>query len=156
MKNKFLMLTLCGAALMGCEKEADDNEQSENTNLLVQQAWKFETAGIDVDKNGSIDAALPPETLEPCLTDNSITFSANGNGTVDEGPTKCDAADPQTTSFTWSFAANETMMNISGDVIAGAEGGQFKIVTLSSTQLSLAKDTTFMGQPVSMIATLKH
>lgn len=149
-------MALTGVALLGCEKDDDDNGQSEKTNLLVQSAWTFESAGIDMDKNGTIEASLPPGSLEPCLTDNSITFAANGSGTVDEGATKCDAAAPQTSPFTWSFAANETAININGEVIAGTDGGQFKIVSLTSTQFSLSKDTTIGGVPVALIATLKH
>lgn len=157
MKNSLLILALSSAALFGCEKDDDDNnQQSEKTTFLVQSAWRFDNAGIDVDRNGTIETALPAGSLESCFTDNTITFSANGNGMVDEGPTKCDAADPQTTPFTWSFAANETAMNISGDVVAGIEGGQFKIIALTSTKLSLSKDTSILGAPVALIAEFKH
>jgi len=157
MKNRILMLAISGVALMGCEKDDDDNnQQSEKTNLLVQQSWKFESAGIDMDKNGSVDAQLPPGTLETCLTDNTITFATNGTGTVAEGATKCDPAVPDNTPFTWSFASNETQINITGSVIAGTDGGQFKIVNLTNTQLSLSKDTTYMGVPVALVANLTH
>lgn len=155
MKQKFLVLALSGFVLLGCDKE-DDDKESEKTGLLVQQAWKFETAGIDMDKNGTLDATFPAGTLQPCLTDNTITFAANGSGTVAEGATKCDPAAPDNTPFTWSFASNETAINFTGNVIAGTEGGQFKIVNLTSTQLSLSKDTSYMGVPVAMIANFTH
>ena len=155
MKNKFLVLALSGFALLGCEKD-DDDKESEKTGLLVQQSWKFQSAGIDMDKDGDEDAQLPPGTLQTCLTDNVITFTANGSGTVAEGATKCDPAAPDNTPFTWSFASNETAINFTGSVIAGTEGGQFRIVTLSNTQLSLSKDTTYMGVPVAMVANFTH
>lgn len=157
MKKALFLLAISGVTLFGCDKEDDDQtEESQKTTLLVQQAWKFDNAGIDIDRNGTIETPLPAGTIQTCLADNTVTFAANGSGTVDEGPTKCATTAPQTSPFTWSFLTNETILNINGSVIAGTSGGQFKIVNLSSTQLSLSKDTAIFGQSVALVANLKH
>ena len=150
------MLVISAAALFGFDKEDDDsNQQSEKTTLLVQQTWKFESAGFDMASNGSIDLNLTAQT-PTCLSDNTLTFTANGSGTMDEGATKCNSAAPQSTAFTWSFTTNETEMNINGNVIPGVNSGKFKIMTLSSTQLTLSKDTVVQSIPGAVVVSLKH
>lgn len=158
MKSSLFVVALTALVFSGCDKDDDDdqNNGNQNTTLLTQQTWRFDNAGFDADKNGTIELPLPAGTLQPCLTDNTATFTANGTGTIDEGPTKCDPALPQTTPFNWSFANGETMLNLSGSVIPGTNGGQFKINTLSSTQLSLSKDTVLLGQSIALVANFKH
>lgn len=158
MKHKFLMLAMAAAAFVGCEKKDSDdnnNEPSAKTTLLVQQTWKFDNAGIDANRDGVWETPLPAGTLNACVTDNTLTFTENGGGTMNEGTNICANAQ-QTTPFTWNFLSNETVLNINGSVLAGTSGGQFKIVSLTSTQLSLSKDTNILGVNLALIANLKH
>jgi hypothetical protein len=74
---------------------------------------------------------------------------------VDAGTTKCDPSDPQSAAITWSFANNETALNIGGAGIIGISG-QFKIVTLNETTLALSKDTTYQGASTALVVQLKH
>jgi hypothetical protein len=94
--------------------------------------------------------------LEPCDTDGFLLLAANGTGTVDEGPTKCDPGFPQSAPITWSFSTNETVLNLNGGGVLGING-QFKILELTDIKLSLSKDTTipFLGSG-ALIAHLKH
>ena len=116
-----------------CQKDdSTNNSPKTKTELITSSSWKFNDAKIDTDNNGTGDLALPAGFIEACQKDNVITFSTGGKGTVDEGPTKCDAADPQSIPFTWSFTSNETMINFSSAVVAGI-GGDFKVVSLTET-----------------------
>jgi hypothetical protein len=155
MKNTLILLA-CSIFLFSCEKDDDDTPaEPTKTELMTKASWKYDNAGVDADRNGTID--FPAGTmLQACLTDNILTLSANGTGNVDEGPTKCDAAQPQTSALTWNFTSNETMINLSGGGIVGISG-QAKILALSSTALSLSKDTTIapLGN-VALIVNLKH
>jgi hypothetical protein len=158
MKNKFLMLVISAVLFIGCDKEDNDdnnNEPSAKTTLLVQQTWKFDNAGIDINKDGVSDSPLPAGILQACVTDNTLTFAAGGTGTMNEGTNICANAQ-QTTPFTWNFLSDETILNVNGSVLAGTSGGQFKIVKLTDTQLSLSKDTSILGTPIALIANLKH
>ena len=87
-----------------------------------------------------------------------LTFRANGTATSAEGATKCNDSDPTSTDFNWSFADNETTLNLSGNVFAQLNGS-FKIKTLNSTSFSLTRDTVITA-PVRIDATiivnLKH
>jgi hypothetical protein len=153
MKLYILTMAVC-FAFLSCDKDSPDDDGATKTELITSSAWKFEDAGADPDKNGSIDISLASQ-LPACLTDNTLTLSAGGSGTVDEGAAKCDPSVPQSTPVTWSFAGNETLLNIGGGGLLGITG-QFKIVTLTSANLALSKDTTLQGLQSSFVIRLKH
>jgi hypothetical protein len=139
-------------ALIACHKS---DKKPSNTSLVTSTTWKYSDAGIDQDNNGTKDFSLPPGTLQSCDLDNTITFKSDGTGVVDEGATKCDAADPQTIPFTWNFTNNETTINFSTAVIAGI-GGEAKIIELSSNKLTLSKQVNYSGVLVTVIVFLTH
>jgi hypothetical protein len=155
MKYLFICFYSCLLAI-GCNQKDASPPAPTKTEVITQASWKYDNAGIDGDRNGTIDFPPPAGILVPCLTDNTLTLSANGTGTVDEGATKCAASDPQTAALNWSFADNETALQISGGNVLGITG-KFKILELSATKLSLSKDTTVpvLGT-VALIAVLKH
>jgi hypothetical protein len=97
--------------------------------------------------------------VQACILDNSATFASGGSGTTEEGATKCNPAAPSSTPFVWSFTNNESELYISGSLLG--LGGQFKIITLTDTRFSVAKDTAISfggGIPlnISLIVNLKH
>ena len=156
MRNKFFILVILSFVFFSCKKDDSSSPgTTSNTTILAQQPWKFNNAGLDPNKDGTIDTDVSSQ-VPACLKDNSVTFASTGSGTVDEGAAKCNPADPQTLPFTWSFASNETLININGNAIAG-KGGQYKIVALTSTQLSLSKDTTVpVIGATTFVVNLKH
>lgn len=110
-KNASLLLLLagtvfCSTLLFSCKKDDDDqNNVSAKTALLSAHSW----VSTDFLINDTSFFAFIPA----CETDNRFTFTATGNFTEDEGPTKCNPTDPQIASAsTWSFAANETQLII--------------------------------------------
>jgi len=154
----------CAITLLAvsCKKDDDDeNGGSAKTVLLTKSQWKYESGGVDQDKNGTLDFPFTLLGIQPCILDNTGTFRSNGTGTADEGPTKCDPSIPQTSEFTWKFTNNETSMNVSGSGLFGL-GGEFKIVELSDTKFSISKDTSVAFAPgfppvsVALLLNLKH
>jgi len=146
-------LTLLGS--FGCQKSSSGGSKKSKTDLLSAATWKFDHAGLDLDNNGTIDSPLPAGILQPCDTDGSLTFSSNGTGVGDEGPTKCNAANPQTVNFTWSLKNNETIINFSG-VLFGGLTGDVKLISVTDSQLMLEKDVTNATITVNIIVVLKH
>jgi len=69
-----------------------------------------------------------------CQKDDITTFKTNSEGEFNEGATKCDPSDPQSTAFLWTLKENNTVLNISALA-------DFKIVQLDATTLKLS--TTF-------------
>ena len=157
--NKNFLPVLALTLLTACDKndsDTDTDTPDPKTTLITSGAWKYETSGIDVDRNGSLDAPLPV-ALPACAIDNSFTLAPNGTGSVDEGATKCDPSLPQTSAATWSFADNQTTLNLNGSGLFGV-GGKFKLLELTATRLTLSKDTTAPGLPITvgLIVQFKH
>jgi hypothetical protein len=154
MKNKFLGLAAVLLICFGCDKDDDDPSDPTRTEIITQSTWKFDNAGIDQDKDGDVDLTITSQ-IPACVADNSFTLATNGTGVLDEGAAKCNASDAQTSPITWSFASNETILNMSSG-FAGI-GGQSRILALNNTTLSLTKDTSiaFFGN-VAVIVNLKH
>jgi hypothetical protein len=131
MKNHLPALITCllivSFYLTDCKKSPGTQPaQKTNTDLLTQASWKFSTATVSgVDASGY---------LQTCQKDNIYTFAAAGTGTLDEGTTKCNSGDAQTTPFTWNFASNETMLHISTVLFTGGSN-DYTVVSLTETQL---------------------
>ena len=154
--RKLSLFFLLGFAMVisNCKKSSSGNS---NTALLTTSAWIYDTGGIDADNNGTIDSPFPAGFIQACEIDNLISFKTDGSGVIDEGATKCNAADPQDRSFAWSLKNNNTL-NIP-DSIYGVPGGDLKINTLTSTKLELEKQvqiTTPITTTVYAIIDLKH
>lgn len=152
MKSNYLFVALLSLLFISCDKKGnDDNSGQTKTQLITASSWKYDKAGADNDRNGTIDLSFD-SSIDPCLKDNSISFSANGTGTVSENAVVCSGA-AANTAITWSFANNETVLNLSG---GGLFSGQFKVLKLDASQLHIAKDTVYMGFSTSLLLQLKH
>lgn len=143
-----IMTALALVGFMGCDKDDDDTPAKTKTELITQGSWKFSTATV-----GGADVSA---FLQTCQKDNVLTFVAAGStGTVDEGATKCNAGDPQTSPFTWSFASGETQVNISTTLFAGGSS-VFTLVSLSESQLVLSQNITVSGTTQNAVVTFVH
>jgi hypothetical protein len=156
----FLFILSSLMVFTACKKKTVDGPPTK-TELLNEQPWVYNNAGVDQDNNNTIDQTLPSTYLQPCTLDNSYVFNTNGTGTIDEGATKCNTANPQTSPFSWSFADNETSINLQSTALFGL-GGKFKVLTLTSTAFEMRKDTSItipgipIPVPVGIIIQLKH
>ncbi|MEO6932333.1 MAG: lipocalin family protein [Chitinophagaceae bacterium] len=143
---RFLAICLFSSAIVsvsGCSKKT---AEVTSTVLLTTSTWKFSEAGIDAEADGKIDQPLPTGTLTACQTDFILSFKSDKTGTLDEGPTKCLASDPQSTPFTWELNTDKTEITFSANIIAGF-GGVTKIVELSATKMILNKSVSVTGIP---------
>jgi hypothetical protein len=115
---------------IGCKKD-DDVVQPDKIGMLTSGTWAL--SGMTV--NPAIDWFGEPTTdilakLPGCLKDDLTIFKANGTITYDEGASKCDPADPQTTQGTWTVNANQTVLTI----VADGETTPYDISTLTNDQ----------------------
>ncbi len=118
------------------------------TQLLTQGSWKFKSATV-----GGTDYS---SSLQACQKDNIYTFLAAGTGTADEGPMKCNAADPQTSSLTWNWASSETILHIS-TVLFTNTSNDFTLISLSETELIVSTIYTPIGGPsLTVVITFQH
>ncbi|MFM9911031.1 MAG: hypothetical protein ACKVOW_16950 [Chitinophagaceae bacterium] len=140
-KLKLFTLVIALASLISCSKKSTSKS---NTELLTQSSWKVVSGGLDLDKNGTVDAEL----VTDCVKDNSVTFVTGGTGTIDEGATKCDSGDPQTESFAWLFKNGEKELEFDGE--------SFTILSLSDNQLKIYFDYNNDGAIQRTVYILNH
>lgn len=152
MKNAHLLLGLFSLALVSCDK--DSSTDPTRTELITQSNWKYDNAGIDLDKNGTIEFSITSQ-LDACMLDNYLALSTNGTGTINEGANACPGA-PPAANLTWSFSNNENNLVLGGGGIVGISG-EFKILALTDAKLTLSKDTTLptVGS-AAIVIDLKH
>lgn len=152
---KYFAILLFIISFWACS-EKETTPAPSNTQMISEGSWKYESGGADMNRDGSIDVTFESVGAIPaCRLDNTATFNANGSGIADEGTTKCNTSDPQTLPFTWNFSNNETRVNITGPGVFGISG-QFNLVALNRTRMTLSKDTTISSVNASVIVNLKH
>lgn len=150
MKKQFtVLLTALSFSLFilaSCQKD-DDPDPKTKTELITQASWRFGGATV-----GGADAG---PALQTCQKDNTMTFAVALTGVLNEGATKCNAGDPQTSNFTWNFQTNETILFISTPLFTGGSS-TFNIVTLNESQLVLSQMITLGGTPQNVVVTFLH
>lgn len=140
MKTRIISCLAVVAALLlfasGCKKEEHTTSDKPKMELITQGSWKF---------NKAVSSGLNVSGfIETCQKDNIVTLQADGSGTLDEGDTKCDAGDPQTLSFTWNFASNETVLHVSTSLFTGGSS-DFDLVNLNETELVVSQYIELSG-----------
>jgi hypothetical protein len=138
--NKAILVAVIfvGIAAVACKKDKDNDEKTD-ADLITASAWKIDTVGWDTNADGQIDAAMESGTFQACDLDNTITFKKDSTGFFDEGATKCNSADEQTTAFTWNFiGSNNDTLDINGD-LPGELDGEVRVLTLTDANLKVAK-----------------
>ena len=154
MKNTFTRTTTlilaCSLLFGACKKNHDKDNNTPaktKTELISTGTWKFSTATV----NG-----IPASSaLQTCQKDNIMTFTSTGTGTIDEGASKCNGADPQTSPFTWNFASNETILHVSAVFFTGGNN-DFTIVEISETKLVGSQIIEVGGNPATAVVTFVH
>lgn len=86
--------------------------EKSNTELLTGNTWRITAWTVSPPILGITDWYADSEA---CETDNLYTFETGGIAKLDEGPTKCNASDAQTTTGTWSFNADETELTVTAE-----------------------------------------
>jgi hypothetical protein len=152
---KFILI-LAAFAIISCEKGEDSKTGATKMELITKAAWKYEHAALDVNKDGQVDTDLPAGYVEACDKDNTLLFKNDGTGVADQGPSKCDQSDPQTTNFNWAFENGEKNLVFEQSIFTNIDGN-VKINTLNDSRLELLKEVQIgPGQAVNVIVRFKH
>lgn len=157
MKNALLFsVSALVVASVACKKDDKDPAPTPPTSveLITSNTWRIDTMGLDANKDGVIDAALPVQ-LKPCELDNTLTFSADSTGVFSEGASKCKAEDPDTKNITWYFKSNDQVIFIDG--LETDLDGDANVVALTDSTLILARPISYpiIGE-ANLIVSLKE
>jgi hypothetical protein len=143
----FLFLTF-SFLLVRCS----DDEEPQTTDQLVQGSWGLTGHII----NPGYDFGTGPITdvypfYDACEKDNIYVLNASNVGEINEGPTKCDAADPQSYTMSWVLKSNNTILNISYIDQGFTIGQDYEILQLDATTMKLK--STFVEDNVTYTET---
>lgn len=108
----FLSLIL----LSSCSKK-DDAKNTSKKDLLTAAPWKMVAAVVNppynIDGTGEVSDYF--SLNKACEKDDLFLFKANGDLVFDEGATKCDASDPQSSIVgKWELRNNDTEIYAEG------------------------------------------
>lgn len=115
----FALMLMLASLVFSCKKKDPEPTPQQK----VTGNWRLTFARITVDGVS--------ENGQPCELDNTFNFQASGAFTIDEGATKCDPSDPQTSTGTWSITADGKTMNIN-DSNSGGISVAFEVLELTS------------------------
>ncbi len=144
------LLMIAAFSFMSCQPDKDP-PQPTRTDLLTKSPWKFENSGIDVNKDGTIDVG----DLEPCQTDDLVTFFKNNVASFDPKEQKCDPDDvPESVKWTWRDSEQKSLRISYTD---GSADDISDVLEISETRLVLK--ITEPGSSVAIadfLIVLKH
>lgn len=103
--------------LNACKKKKDDSPTggTSKKDILMSHSW----VGTDILINDTSVWTLG--IIPACSKDDIYTFKANNVVTTDEGATKCNSSDPQSSDDVWMLIENDTKIVNGGDTMVIAE-----------------------------------
>ncbi len=142
MKNSLAFLIVCFCLWTSCNKD-----EKTTIEILAAHTWKISAAtispGITNPANGSLITDLLG-FVGGCLGDNLYSFTLDGKYIDDEGPTKCNPADPQLSTSTLTISADGKTFTADGTVYTFESIAENKIVfTFAATVNGTAQTVKF-------------
>ncbi len=124
--EKTLKFAIAGLMLvaLGCKKEeaapaatttttTTTTPTKTKTDYLTESSWKLKALTVSPAINISGTAITDwYSQLDACDKDDTEKYNTNGSFSLDEGASKCDPNDPQTTTGTWVFNPDQTIMTV--------------------------------------------
>ncbi|PBQ30404.1 hypothetical protein CNR22_01035 [Sphingobacteriaceae bacterium] len=158
--SKFSSLCL-GLAVVGsslfftnCKKDEKDPEPEPtptpvvqtNTEKLTGKNYKMTAATVEPAIFGITDFY---GQMTDCEKDDLVRFDTPNIYKDDEGPTKCNTNDPQTTSGTWVWNTDETILTIT----SGSENTSYNVLQNDGTTLKVKYTENINGTNYALTAT---
>ena len=114
-KQVFVSLSIISLFFVQSCKESDPEPTKTKTELLCASPWIMKSATVDPSINigGTMISDIFSQ-YESCEKDDLVKYESNKTGNYDEGATKCNASDPQSQPFTWTFDLTETKITEDG------------------------------------------
>lgn len=114
---------IAAIAFSGCKKDSESN-----TDKLTDKNWKMTALTVDPAIGGITDVYAQ---IPSCSQDDLTKFLDNNSVNFDEGATKCNSSDPQTTNGTWSWNSDETVLSIT----ESGSTESYTIISLGSSEM---------------------
>ncbi len=135
----FCFLLIGSVLLTSCKKDEDEPAPEPapipltNTQKLTGKNFKLTAMTVNPGINlGTVVITDIYAQIPSCAQDDLMNFNSNGTYTDDEAASKCDPADPQTTTGTWVWNTNETVLTITE---TGSSPTSLTVITNDGTTL---------------------
>lgn len=151
-KIKILSIITLTVLVINCKK--DESVTSSRKDLLSGKSWIMtaETISPAINVNGVLITDFYAQEAS-CTKDDIAKLNSNGTYTLEEGPTKCDANDPQVfETGTWTLNSDETIlvMTSSTSIVTNA-----KIQELTASKLVITEEETLSGIKYTLTISFK-
>ena len=119
LKTALLLFSVMALVTTACKK---DDEKSASDRLTGTSCWQQ----VKSETQDPTTGTWTDDGVDACDRDDCTNFNSDGTLTFDEGATKCDPADPQTTTGSWvlsndgntlTITDNTTMLTIASTVV---------------------------------------
>jgi hypothetical protein len=139
-----LMVSVALSSIMftGCKKDKKDPEPDPtptpapptNTQKLTGHNYKMTALTVNpgIPIGGGVVVTDLYAQQDACAKDDLTLFNSNGTTAFDEGASKCDPNAPQTTTGTWVWNTDETVLTVTQ---TGSTPTSLKIITNDGTTL---------------------
>ena len=145
--KKIILLTAIIGLLSACEREMP-TESTPLADAIKDKSWMV-IADSTISSAGSVENNY--SSLPDCEKDNLYQFKSTKSLVIDEGVSKCNANDAQSITIgIWSI--NETSKTLT---LTSAEKVDFKIESVSGTNLVLKSTETLNGITLTEVVTFK-
>lgn len=138
----FLAISLLSILLIsGCTKNDPISVLSPTRKIT-----RTELLTNNSSKSWQITSAIlnSTESLKDCESDNTYSFSSNGNSIINFGFTKCDTSENEVENRTWKFIDNEKRM----EWISATDTFVLSIESIDIDELKLVQNSSFNGTPL--------
>jgi len=122
MKNyiKFsTLILLCGVLTLSSCSDDDDEPTPTPPPTATQKISGKDFVLTDFNSQINDEDFITFADLDDCDKDDILRFNSDGTGKEDEGATKCDPSDSQSSSFSWAFLTMDTKLTVdfgNGDI----------------------------------------
>jgi len=126
MRLPIVLLVFCFGLFPSCSKD-----EKTTIEILNAHTWKLSAATISPGVTNPANGSLITDLLGfvgGCLSDNLYSFTLDGKYIEDEGPTKCNPADPQLSTNTLNLSADGKTFNADGTLYTFESVAENKIV----------------------------
>jgi hypothetical protein len=152
--KKLFLFALVVSTLSACKKDSENSPSK--TDLLTSKKWRItaETETSTVTTTGSAPITTTSNqyaTTPACEKDNFTQFSTNKTFVEDEGASKCDPNDPQTTSGTWDLPGDQTKLIVGTSGVPGTN--DFEVLELTSSTLRLRDSYSYSSSGITYSGT---
>ena len=154
MKPFLYSLLLISFTEIACDKTSTD--PSGRLRILESGKWQFTASFSTVKVGDSTEIVDLLATLPDCTKDNYFIFQSDGTLIVDEGATKCNDSDPQTTtSGTWQLMNGATQLQFTDEVF-GFGNVTANISQIDNSILQISYATRYNGDSATTITAYSH